>query len=115
MSAKDAKLKVTNKKGTTQWVFYYKIGSGTFTQFGPSNSCQCLDLGFSQGTPNGETSRRGDPETGANDHQFNLSYHTNDFASWLAWTTDTGQSCDGVSCIPGYHYTYVSRRLSRSS
>ncbi len=45
-------FKVTNKKGTTQWVFYYQIGSGTFTQFGPSNSCQCLDLGFSSGTPN---------------------------------------------------------------
>jgi hypothetical protein len=102
----DVRFKVAGVQGTNDWTFWYKIGSAGFVQFSPSNSCTCLSLGFSAGTPNGETSRKGDPETRGTDHQFDLSYRPNNYGSWTSWQDYRGQACRNV-CIPGYHYTYT--------
>lgn len=92
--------KVLNVQGTGRWKFFYDSGSGVFQQVGPSDGYQA---GFQEGTPMGETGRRG-PATEADDDHNNLSKKGCDSCNFSPWS----ENQFWMDTISGYHASVLT-------
>jgi hypothetical protein len=96
-----ARFKVNNVAGTNKWNFWYEdnVNGGGYTQIAGTPG-----LNFSNGLAFGETGRRGDPGSGADDHHEGLLFK-NSSGSWNSW----GSNSQAWNHISGYYYDYIAK------